>query len=121
MNFFPRPAKKQTNAPPRGVIPPGPQRRQQAPETDVWECPQPQQSATVASLIGLVITAFAASSGGAAQRPSAMASIAAIGTLLSLALGFSFDVRKGLNNLIRADVLALLAFNFLTLFEFLFP
>ena len=121
MNFFPRPAKKQTNAPPRGVIPPGPQRRQQAPETDVWECPQPQQSATVASLIGLVITAFAASSGGAAQRPSAMASIAAIGTILSLALGFSFDVRKGLNNLIRADVLALLAFYFLTLFEFLFP
>ncbi len=119
MNFFPRPANRQTDAPPRG--PQLPLQAQAHEPQQEWECPRPQQSATIASLIGLVITAFAVSSGGTNQRPSGMASIAAIGTILSLGIGFAFDVRRGLNNLIRADVLALLAFYFLTLFEFLFP
>ena len=129
MNFFPRPAKRPmggpttgpTGDPPRGTVPTGPRPPQQAQVQDAWECPLPQTAATVASLIGLIITAFAVSSGGPTQRPSAMASVAAIGTILSLGIGFAFDMRKGLNNLIRADILALLAFYFLTFFEFLFP
>ncbi len=121
MNFFPRPPKRQTSAPPRGAVAPGPPPPQQEQAHEEWECPRPQQSATIASLVGLVLTAFAVSSGGSTQLPSAMASVAAIGTILSLGIGFAFDVKKGLNNLIRADVLALLAFYFLTLFEFLFP
>ncbi len=97
-----------------------PPRRDAPGEQPVDEPPKPQVNSTVATLIGLIITAFAASSGGPESRPSEIASTAAIGTLASLLLGFSFDLQKGLNNLVRADVLALLAFYFLTLFEFLF-
>ena len=120
MNFFPRPAKRQTNAPPPGIGRPGPR----IPQSEMpagHECPRPQPAATVASLIGLVLTAFVVSSGGPSQLPSSMASIAAIGTIISLGIGFALDMRKGLNNLIRADVLAIIAFYFLTLLEFLFP
>ena len=117
MNFFPRPAKRQNSAPP-----PQPPSRSVPPHVpEAWESPRPQPAATIATLIGLILTAFAVSSGGPARPPSEMASAAAIGTGASLLLGFAFEVRKGLNNLIRADVLALLAFYFLTLFEFLFP
>ena len=116
MNFFPRPARRQTNAPPPSPLP-----RRANEAASAWESPRPQPVATIATLIGLILTAFAVSSGGPARPPSEMASVAAIGTAASLLLGFAFEVGRGLNNLIRADVLALLAFYFLTLFEFLFP
>lgn len=115
MNFFPRPAKRPIHAAP---LPSRPPRAPQ--ETPAWESPRPQSAATIGTLIGLILTAFAVSSGGATRPPSEMASAAAIGTGVSLLFGFALELRKGLNNLIRADILALLAFYFLTLFEFLF-
>ena len=111
MNFFPRPAKRPVNGPP-------PPRSLHAPPD--WKPPRPRADATIATITGL-ITAFAVSGGGVGRPPSEMASVAAIGTGFSLLLGFAFEMRSGLNNLIRADIMALLAFYFLTLFEFLFP
>jgi hypothetical protein len=117
MNFFPRPVRPQIAAT-------QPQRQAQAAPAQapsVWQPPRPRADATLASLVGLILTAFAVSSGGAGRPPSETASVAAIGTGCSLMLGFAFEMRAGPNNLIRADVMALLAFYFLTFFEFLFP
>ena len=116
MNIFPRPAKHPANGPPQRP----PQSMTPSAPSD-WQPPRPRTDATIATLIGLIVTAFAVSSGGPGRPPSEMASVAAIGAGFSLLLGFAFELRSGLDNLIRADVMALLAFYFLTLFEFLFP
>lgn len=71
---------------------------------------------TLLALFGLTFTAV--SMEGA--RPSELVSYAAIGTAISLALSVLFDLRDGVRNVIRADVMAIAAFYFLTLFEFLF-
>jgi len=56
------------------------------------------------------------------ELPSTLGRIASIGVIFSLALSVFADWRLGgLRNLVRADLMALLAFYFLTLFEFLFP
>ena len=52
---------------------------------------------------------------------SRMAQLVAIALLLGITISFLIDWRKGLKNLIRVDVFALLSFYFLTFFEFLFP
>lgn len=116
MNFFPRPAKPRTNGPPQR-----PRQSMMPAAPSEWQPPRPRAAATVATLIGLIVTGIVVSGGGAGRPPSEMASVAAIGAGFSLLLGFAFEMRSGLNNLIRADVMALLAFYFLTLFEFLFP
>jgi hypothetical protein len=74
-------------------------------------------SGTFAALIGLAATALFLQG----KEPSQVVASGAIGVGLSLALSFAADLRHGFQNLIRADVMALLAFYFLTLFEFLFP
>jgi hypothetical protein len=53
--------------------------------------------------------------------PSAMARVVGIIVLTGIISSFLLDWRQGLRNLIRVDVFALLAFYFLTFFEFLFP
>jgi hypothetical protein len=50
-----------------------------------------------------------------------VARVAAIGVGISLAIAIALDARRGIRNLIRADLLAIVAYYFLTLFEFLFP
>jgi oligosaccharide repeat unit polymerase len=72
---------------------------------------------TVTSLAGLAITAATLTG----LRSSDIASYAAYGAGASLAAGVCFDLRQGVRNLIRADVMAIIAFYFLTFFEFLFP
>lgn len=72
---------------------------------------------TVAALIGLAITAAVMFG----KLPSAIAKSAALGVAFSLALSVAYDFRKGVRNLIRADLMALAALYFLTFFEFLFP
>ena len=52
---------------------------------------------------------------------SEMANFAAWGTSVGLACTILADLRGGVRNLLRADVLALVALYFLTFFEFLFP
>jgi hypothetical protein len=54
-------------------------------------------------------------------RPSDIARYAAICTGIAIAISVAFDLRWGLRNLQRADLFAILAYYFLTLFEFLFP
>ena len=56
-------------------------------------------------LIGLIITAFALTSGKGQPRPSDLASTAAIGVGCSLLVGFLFEARSGLQNLVRADLM----------------
>ncbi len=53
-------------------------------------------------------------------RPTDIARYAAVCTAIALAISISFDLRRGVRNLQRADLFALLAYYFLTLFEFLF-
>ena len=82
------------------------------------EHPLPDFNGTLVALVGFAITALAAQS----ETPSTLARIASIGSLLSIGASIGFDLRLGgLRNLIRADLMAILAFYFLTLFEFLFP
>ncbi|NDV62306.1 oligosaccharide repeat unit polymerase [Puniceicoccales bacterium CK1056] len=54
-------------------------------------------------------------------EPSLMARGVSYSLLIGLIVSFLLDWRHGLRNLIRVDVFALLAFYFLTYFEFLFP
>lgn len=53
--------------------------------------------------------------------PSEMAHMAAIYSGLTLLISFYFDMRRDFRRLVRADIMALCALYFLTLFEFLFP
>jgi hypothetical protein len=114
MNIFPRPAPRQSSAAP----PRAPHRGQQRPG-DGWVPPWPRLDATFTALLGLVITAFAISSGG--QLPSEIARTAAYGVGYTLLASFAFEARSGLKNLVRADLMGVLALYYLTLYEFLFP
>ena len=53
--------------------------------------------------------------------PAEVGRYAAIGAIAALAVTILTDLRRGLQNLIRADMMALAALYFLTLFEFFFP
>ena len=69
------------------------------------------------AIAGFALTALLLSG----ERASDIGRIASFGALASVGLSLLMDVRTGgLKNLIRADVMAILAFYFLTLFEFLF-
>jgi len=108
---FPRPKHRNTGPPPRPVGP-----KQTPPETT--EHPHPDLNGTYAAVVGLVLTALLANG----KLPSDLARASSVGTLLSLGLSVAADLRAGgPRNLIRADLMAILAFYFLTLFEFLFP
>lgn len=69
------------------------------------------------ALAGIMLTGFSL----AGSTPGAVARFAALGVGASIAITLIADLRLGLRNVIRADVMALLALYFLTLFEFLFP
>jgi oligosaccharide repeat unit polymerase len=70
--------------------------------------------------VGLILTAFAMVS-GTDTRPSQLAGSAAIGVLCTLIGSFAFEARGGIKNLVRADLLGVVALYYLTLYEFLFP
>lgn len=112
MNIFPRP-KHRLNGPP-GMRPHAP-----APvQTAVEEVPQAVASGTLAALIGIFLTGL----GLQGTLPSDVGRFAAIGVAISLGFTVGADLhRGGFRNLVRADVMAILAFYFLTFFEFLFP
>lgn len=79
--------------------------------------PGPQVAGTVLFLLGLVCTWFFV--GG--KQPSDIARAGSIGVGLSIIASAWVDLRLGFRNLVRTDLMAILALYFLTLFEFLFP
>jgi hypothetical protein len=109
---FPRPKHRHIAPPPR--------RKAQAPAPvpRLSDHPEPSLNGTFAALVGIALTAVCMRG----EIPSSLAREAAIGVLLSLGLSIVGDLRLGgVRNLVRADLMAILAFYFLTLFEFLFP
>jgi hypothetical protein len=68
------------------------------------------------ALVGLALTALFLTG----KTPTELGRFAAIGAGISIAVSVAFDFRKGVQNVIRADLMAILAFYFLTLFELLF-
>jgi len=82
------------------------------------EHPKPDVNGTYIALVGLALTALIADG----KVPSTLARASSIGVLISVGLSMVVDLRRGgPRNLIRADIMAILSFYFLTLFEFLFP
>ncbi len=112
MNFFPRP-KHPRPAP--GYAHPAAMKA--APTEPDSGSARASTQGTWIALAGIAITAVALHG----TRASDVARLAAIGTGISIAISVAFDARRGLRNLIRADLLALLSYYFLTFFEFLFP
>lgn len=97
---------------------PPPWRQPRPPVAAVLEdVPRANLHGTFAAIGGIAITVGFMDG----KTPAAVATFAAMGTAISLAISVVFDLRAGVRNLIRADLLAVLAFYFLTLFEFLFP
>lgn len=114
MNIFTRPTRTAAGRKPPPA-PPTP-----AHPGDTWVQPWPRVDATFAAIVGLILTAFAMVSGTDA-RPSQLAGSAAIGVLCTLIGSFAFEARGGIKNLVRADLLGIVALYYLTLYEFLFP
>lgn len=97
--------------------PPGPRYGHALPASVEPGAARPVLEGTGAALAGLALTALTLSG----DSPSEVSRYAGIGTALSLAISAAFDFRRGFQNLIRADFMALAALYFLTLFEFFFP
>jgi hypothetical protein len=79
--------------------------------------PRASWAATGAAIFGIALTMVF----NAGHAPSGIARQAAYGVLFSLLASVAIDARGGVRNLIRTDLLALLALFYLTLYEFLFP
>lgn len=117
MNNFPRPVRKAAaHAPP----PQYGKAAQADPSAASWVRPWPRMDATFTALVGLVVTAFAMAN-DSSRYTSGLAHTTAIGVLVTLLASFAFEARGGLKNLVRPDLIGILALYYLTLFEFLFP
>ncbi len=79
--------------------------------------PQPTPASTFLLLSGLAASLLLMQG----DSPSALAKSAALGIGLSLTLSMVGELFGNIRNLVRADVMALAALYFLTVFEFLFP
>ncbi len=117
MNFFKRPNR--SAHPPVAPLRPRYGGPTPAGDPDAYQ-PWPRVDATFTAIVGFIITAILLSS-GTAKLPSEMARIVAYGVGITLCASFAFELRSGLKNLIRADLIGILAFYYLTLYEFLFP
>lgn len=96
---------------------PRPSRPEPAAVVEPEGAPRPSWAATGTALFGIAMTAVF----NAGHMPSEIARYAAYGLLFSLLASVAIDARGGVRNLIRTDLLALLALFYLTLYEFLFP
>jgi len=79
--------------------------------------PQPTTAATIIFLAGLFVTGISLSG----DTASAVARHGAIGCGVSLAFSLWVEGKTGIENLLRADLVAMFALYFLLFFEFLFP
>jgi len=77
----------------------------------------PSAIGSIAALFGLLITGIFLTG----DRPTELARSAGWGAGICVAVTILFDLRGGLQNLMRTDILALVGLYFLTLFEFVFP
>lgn len=103
--------------PARSAQSPTPSRPVPATPLALIDVPRAAPLGTQLALVGILLTGIFLHG----ETPTQLGRFAAIGTGLSLALSFACDARRGVQNLIRADIMAILAFYFLTLFELLFP
>ena len=114
MNFFPRPTRAAPRPPPPAHVvsaaPAPPVLEPDAPAAAHWK-------GTFFAVCGVFFTAVTLHG----YRPSEIARYAAICMAVSIAVSIFFDLRRGIRNLQRADLFAIVAYYFLTLFEFLFP
>jgi hypothetical protein len=78
---------------------------------------EPTGTGTILALFGLALTGVFLTG----ETPYDVARFASIGTGLSILASIIFDLRRGVRNLVRADMLAIIGLYFLTLFEFLVP
>ncbi len=83
---------------------------------EVGTAPRPQVMGTALFLVGLCVTGLTLHG----KTPSAMAAYVSYGVSISIALSIMDDLRLGFRNLVRPDLMAMLALFFLTLFEFFF-
>jgi hypothetical protein len=119
MSFLGRTVKKgasRPSAPAFKAAPPAPKRPIVAP-TAPLESPHPDPAGTGIALLAVAFAAVTLPS----ATPTEMARYAAITVGLGLTGSVLMDFKRGVWNLPRADLFSLLAFYFLTLFEFLFP
>ena len=117
MKNFPRPLRNA--AAPAPPLPYG-KAAQASPSEAAWVRPWPRMDATFTALVGLVVTAFAMAN-DSSRYTSGLAHTTAIGVLVTLAASFAFEARGGLKNLVRPDLVGILALYYLTLYEFVFP
>ena len=113
MSPFSRGTKKAR--PPRAR--PDPPIRPAPAPTAPLESPHPSPAGTGIALVAVVFAAVTLPN----STPTEMARYAAITVGIGLAGSVVMDFKRGIWNLPRADLFSLLAFYFLTLFEFLFP
>jgi len=112
MSHFSRPARPGFRAPP-----PPPSARKADPVPDADTPAGAHRTGSIIAVIGIVLTMLSLQG----WAPSDVARYAAIGTGLSIAASVFFDLKRGIRNVQRADLFAILAYYFLTFFEFLFP
>lgn len=112
---FIRPSKP--HEPPRwlGQRPPGEVAREEAAMSEQKLAPSP--TGTTLGAFGLALTGVFLNG----STPFDMARFAAYGAGISILVSVVWDLRRGVQNLVRADVLAIVALYFLTLCEFLVP
>lgn len=101
----------------KGNVPPTARVRPVAAPVAPLESPHPVAAGTGFALAAVVFAAVTLPN----KSPTEMARYAAITVGVGLAGSVFMDLKRGVWNLPRADLFALLAFYFLTLFEFLFP
>ena len=101
----------------QATLPPPRPRPHAIPEVAVETPPRADPIGTVLALIGIALTGLLLEG----KKPSDIAQFGAYGVAASLLVSILADLRHGVRNLLRADLLALVALYFLTLFEFLFP
>jgi oligosaccharide repeat unit polymerase len=77
--------------------------------------PSPDYKGSGLCLAGLAITAYCLHG----KTPEDVASFGAYGVLLSLGVSMAMDLKRGVQNLVRTDLMALMSLYFLTLAEFL--
>jgi len=77
--------------------------------------PHPNVIGSIGCLVGLAITALFLQG----TTPEDVARFAAYGVLISLGFSMAMDLRRGIQNVVRTDVMAIMSLYFLTLAEFL--
>lgn len=117
MSFFARFTQYRVRPTRVPSVQPGPLAKSDDAGTQKDNPPKPSPKGTVFALAAVLVAALTQFS----HTPTDLARYAAIWVGLGLAGSVLMDLKYGLWNLPRADLFALLAFYFLTLFEFLFP